>query len=376
MFVTGSFAALPTCLRYQLLQAEFGARVCSSWPSRRRHGVVRSRHLNTTGHRQYTDETQVFDDVNGKDEKNRVSKYPLGRIIGKAGRRQREGRARLKIDSMKKPFEVVVLRDVAEAKEQKKTGPQTAQKPSPEARIRAAQIASEVSGQSKEPSQDEVDESIDFLRPSTSIVDDLEYRDLIKRLLHGYHVRQLHLYLTEALRQSSNEGDFVPPSPEESVRRKGQISTPLWRPGRIPLEKRYPFGTAYKKKETKKSKLAQQIIRAAWNLTIHSEEQQIGEIEVSMKSWQLSYLFHLFQGGKPMYESMIESPFLLRNAEIRPYHPHQIMRITARRQDAEEVVKQLERKLQEVTTSTIDLTCFKPLLGKPGWPKGVNEIFQ
>jgi len=71
----------------------------------------------------------------------------------------------------------------------------------------------------------------------------------------------------------------------------------------------------------------------------------VGELEVQMPQWALALFFDLSWWGKPKYETLIQPPMLLRNAQIRPHRIDGIIRITARRQDAEDIATQLENKV-------------------------------
>ena len=83
----------------------------------------------------------------------------------------------------------------------------------------------------------------------------------------------------------------------------------------------------------------------AWGVTTAVEEQRMGELEIQMMPWALALFFDTVSDGKPQYQTLIEPPMLVRKSEIRPYRLDNIIRITARRQDADDIATQLENKV-------------------------------
>ena len=380
MLSTGFLATPSTCLRCQLRQVILRTRIPTFPQCLSLLNQHQSRGLTASTRRyQDTEEEQQFDDQDGGGGRSNLSKYPLGRVIGKPGRRQRERSARLKTKAMAKPFDVIVMQDVTEPKEESvKSGTGVPPTSSRRSEITGAQIASEILDVRQEPSQEEVEESIVSLRPETTILDERQYNHLARTLLDSYTTQQLSQYLTNVLNLSSIAEDEVQLTREENVGRKDGLRRSQWRPGRTPLGQRHTHAGVLKKSEigTNKGRLAQQILRLAWNLTIQSEMQQIGELEIVLEKWQTSYLFELSMGQVPMYQAMIDSPLLRRSAEIRPYWPHNIMRVTARRQDAEDIAEQIERKLQDLKSEEVKLAAFRHVLGEPGWPKRLEYLFD
>ena len=378
MLSTGTFAAPSTCLRCQLRQAIFRTR-SPSQPCFNRLRPRQCRGFIPSSRRCQEAEEALEDDQHERKGRSKLSEYPLGRIVGKPGRRQRESSARLKTDNMDKPFEVIVMRDVAEPKETvRRSGTEVSPYSQQTSDLRSQQIASKILGEDKEASQEEIEESIDLLRPNDTIVDQRQFNDLAAKLLDGYNTQQLSRYLTKKLKVSSVDADEVQVFRGGSLKRRGRLQRSTWRPGRTPLEQRHNFVGVLKKSEigTNKSKAVQQILRLAWNLTIHSDLQEVGELEVSLKSWQTQYLFDLSSAQMPMYEAMIDSPLLRRASNVRIYRPDNVMRITARHQDAEDVGEQIERKLKDLQSLQLDLDVFKPALGWAWWPQRLDQLFE
>ena len=383
MLSTRTLAVPTTCRRCQLLEVIYQTRIafssrCLRTPTRHQSRCITV----TTGRGEDSTEEgeQLLDDASRTDKKSRISKYPLGRIVGKHGRRQRESSARLGTDAMKKPFEVILMKDVPEPREEAATSEtDIAFPPSNEREAEKRHIPSNIL-QSEEPSQTEVELSIDSLRPETTILDDTQYYELAKGLSESYNPKQLSLYLTKSLKLSSPELAEVNITLKKALgrQRKGRFQGSSWRPGRTPLQQRPAVKFVVNKRYTgtTKTKLVEQILRSAWRLGVHSEMQQIGELEIQLPGWQISYLFDLSNAGMPMYEAMIDSALLRRNSEVRPYRPDCVMRITARRQDAMDIADQVLKKLQDTASLTVDLGVFRGMLGRLGWPNRFEQLFD
>jgi hypothetical protein len=129
--------------------------------------------------------------------------------------------------------------------------------------------------------------------------------------------------------------------------RKISFTRSRWQPGRTPLDKRRISNIPPPRKtlSTPKARAAERIVRIGWEVTTKLEEQQVGELEVQLPPWALALFFDLSWWGKPKYETLIQPPMLLRNATVRPHRSDGIMRITARRKDAEDIATQLENKV-------------------------------
>ena len=338
MLLSRSTGASATCLRCQLRQVILQSPRAHQVRCLERSGIDRPRCFTASRpHREHDDETIV----QAKGKRPYKYHYPLGRIVGEPGKRQRQGTQQLKIDTMGNNVEVILMRDVQERTEERKLPVAPSDVPA----VSAAQISQSVANESQDASMEEVIESIDALRPDTKALDAEHHESLLQSLKNGYNALQLSHYLSVALNLSAVQGDKVHIIPEELADANRRHQRSQWHPGRTPLEKRQPIGSVVHKSETRnRPKLAEQILRLAWNLTIQTEEQKVGELEIRLKPWELSYFFALRETEKsnqPMYKQCIASPLLLRSSDVRPYYPHSIMRITARRQDAEEIASRL-----------------------------------
>lgn len=362
MLSIGTTAVPSACSRCQLLKVVYrtGKRVFAShvelsiWnPSR----VLSSSSGRCQGHK-----GEINDDITDSKGGSRVSEYPLGRIYGKPGRRHRETSARLTRDSMQKPFEVIVLRDVPEPREERKSM-NVALPDSVKTRVpNVSQLAQELLGNNR-PNENEVRKSIDALRPDTTIVDEVLYQDLIKRLVDGYNLRQLSQYFISALQQASPGGTDEEFGRKDLPRSDDSIRALPWKPGKTPLHQRHNMVGVLTNGVigNSKSKVAEQILRLCWGLSIEGETLRVGELEIKFEAWQLRYLFDITANGKPMYESMIDSSLLATSAELRPDRRDNILRIVARKLDAETIAERIKHKFRDLVGLDVDLSAFEAL---------------
>ncbi|KAK4541423.1 hypothetical protein LTR36_008024 [Oleoguttula mirabilis] len=377
MLSSGSWTAPSACLRCQLRQVLVGLRP--------RHPAVLqgSRQLSTTASLQQDDAaaTAQLDRQRPprRDERSYVYRHihPNGRIIGKPGRRQRQSFEQLATKSLGKPSEVIVLHDVVEeARPAKQLAHQQGGRGRGIAALSVedmeAAVPAHEEGEVGRGEQYEVNTSIDALRPEMSVLEQRDFNSLVQQLLDGYNVRQLARYLVQssthapahtAVAQSKLDKDHV------------QIHVTAWQAGRTPLEQRIGR-VASTKGDVGKASLAQQIMRNAWAISIGTEEQRLGEVELYLQPWQVKMMFDLNFEDKPAISTFIDSPLLLRASDVQPYRPDNVLRITARRQDAGEIARQLQVKFASVHRLDMDLNVFKPLLGRYGRPMILELLFR
>ena len=316
-------------------------------------------------------------------EKNKLSEYPLGRVYGKPGRRRRETSARLSQDSMQKPFEVVVLRDVLDVKDYVRENPNNVERIAKTRKVDASQIARDVLDKGVTPTEAEILKSIDGMQPRTTILGGEEYNTLAKSLIDGYSMRQLSRYLSQSLQRPPT--NISQPGTNASKWRKNAIPTLAWRPQCLSSDSTNSDTSMAKKGEAHhtKSRLAEQILRQCWSVSVDGEVHQVGYLEMKLKPWQLSFLFDLYEDSKPMHENWIKSPLLQRSSELRPDRADNVLRIIARRYDAEEIAEQIQQKFREFESLELHLTALKPLQSRqrrsklPSLPDaGALELIQ
>ena len=288
---------------------------------------------------------------------------PGGRIVGKRGRKQRQTSEALATNSLGEKSSIVVFRDVLQARktpapidEQKESNYVDLGKQSLKGlSLTAEEIEAALSGTGQSPDEEEVTKSMDALRPQAPVIEGKEFDRLVKELLDSYNLKQLSRYLSQSLKSHHASTTVVreleyraQPNSRSPTPKKRTISftRSRWQPGRTPLDERRTSVIAAtapsRRRETPKARAAHRIVRVAWEITTKEEEQRVGELEVQMLPWALAMFFDVVRDGKPMYQSLIEPQLLLSRSEIRPYRLDNIIRITARRQDADEIATQLE----------------------------------
>ncbi|KAK5109171.1 hypothetical protein LTR62_007256 [Meristemomyces frigidus] len=339
---------------------------------------AQSRIFTTSAH--LREETAFDDEVQKPKNRLRIIRDDGGlqeRIVGKAGRRQRASIARLKTTSLGRPSDVIVLRDVveeavpAQAMERTVRGtPDLAPEQDTEAQLAQARQAN--AARALQPQLTELEEamaSVESLRPQHTVVDKQEIKALKDTLVKSYNLEQLAQYLSQSTTSPEHLHAELPIADTNAVS--------LWRPGRTPLEKRIGRLSLDRDELGKnKKEAAEKIIRNAWRLSTQGEVQQIGELEMYVKPWQRSFLFSMKRGNKQSYEHMIDSVLLARATDVRPYRPENVVRITGRKSDAEEVARNLQAGLTKVRHEQIDLNVFKPLLGTTGQQKSEPRRFK
>lgn len=207
--------------------------------------------------------------------------------------------------------------------------------------LSAEQIESAVSERNAVPAQAEINVSLEAIRTEATstgaVLDSSKFETLLQDLTTGYTVHQLGRYLDRSIRtQSSSRLRELRASPWQASL---SAPTPLTQRLRMDARRRSP---------STKLKIAEQILRLAWEITVESEDNQDGELEIELKSWQLSFLFDLRKNGKRYLDEILVPQTLLQSSDIQPYRPDNIVRITARRQIAEEIAQQLQLALFRV----------------------------
>ncbi|KAI7196354.1 hypothetical protein KC316_g9010 [Hortaea werneckii] len=237
------------------------------------------------------------------------------------------------------------------------------------------EIEAVITGKTVVPDQEEVNASIEELRPQVQIMEEMEFDGLRRRLVDSYNLRQLAQYLVGTMKTDPSDQQEV--KPRSKAEKRTLVQATPWTPGKMPLEERAGRVSIDRNEiGSSKAKLANQIMRAGWNLTTFDEEQRIGELELLVKPWQVKLLFDVKVNSKPALESFIDAKLMRLTSDIRPYRPDNVVRITARRRDAEEIARQLQDKLAQVKPLGMNLVFVLRLLGTWGWPKNAIDIFR
>jgi hypothetical protein len=310
---------------------------------------------------------------------------PNSRIVGKRGRKQRQTSEALATNSLGEKSEIVIFRDVLDTRRK----PAEKTKESQDADIEkqdlkglsltAEQIEAAMSSKGQAPDEEDVNKSIEALRPQAPVIEEKEDFDrLHKVLIDGYSPKQLSRYLSRALGSSSSSTTIVREleyshsrysnGSKQRLKRTISFTRSRWQPGGTPLDQRRISETLVlpplpKGMSGPKARLAQKIVRVAWGILIKEDAQKMGELEMEMTPWAIALFFDTNRGDRPTHEFLIEPAMLLKRSEIRPYRPDNIIRITARRQDAQDIATQLENKVLLMGKQVVDLD---PILKSSG----------
>ncbi|KAI7547750.1 hypothetical protein KC331_g4823 [Hortaea werneckii] len=376
MLLSGSKAVPSACLRCHLRQVILAFQLQRS--------KTPARHLSSSRFLQQ-EETWAEDQAPAQQKKRAKRDYvyrhihPNGRIIGKPGRRQRQTSGQLATDSLGKPSEVILMQDVPD-RTKRNGGAETSHASGIKAGVANSplspqEIEAVITGKTVVPDQEEVNASIEELRPQVQIMEEREFDALRRQLVDSYNLRQLAQYLVGTMKTEPSDQQEM--KPKSKAEKRTLVQATPWTPGKSPLEERTGRVSIDKNEiGSSKAKLANQIMRAGWSLTTFDEEQRIGELELLVKPWQVKLLFDVKVDSKPALESFIDAKLMRLTSDIRPYRPDNIVRITARRRDAEEIARQLQDKLAQVKPLGMNLVFVLRLLGTWGWPKDAIDIFR
>ncbi|KAK5724937.1 hypothetical protein LTR17_013426 [Elasticomyces elasticus] len=366
MLLAGSQTAPSACLRLQLRE------ILLTLSSGR---TLQRRHLSAASPVQEEAQLEKRDPIVIRPERSYVYRHihPHGRIIGKPGRRQRQSSEQLATASLGKPSEVIVLRDVIEKPVRKDrtvgvepNGAAILDEGVSRTAVIASALQTELAGD-----EAEAIASIEELRPEHVVIDEQNWKELQRTLLERYNLRQLTTYLVEVSRLAQTKSD------QPDVGQSNAIHVTAWQPGRTSMEHRVGRISLEKRELGRsKAKIADRILHSAWGLTVATEAKVSGELELYVRPWQLSLMFDVKRKGRVAMEAFIASPLLMRAADIRARKEENVVRITASKTDAEEIALRLQQKLALVVRDELDLSIFAPLLGKPGWPDTLGELFS
>ncbi|KAK5685467.1 hypothetical protein LTS10_003546 [Elasticomyces elasticus] len=366
MLLAGSQTAPSACLRLQLRE------ILLTLSSGR---TLQRRHLSAASPLQEEAQLEKRDPIIIRPERSYVYRHihPHGRIIGKPGRRQRQSSEQLATASLGKPSEVIVLRDVIEQPVRKdrtveveRNGAAVLDEGVSRTAVIASALQTDLAGD-----EAEAIASIEELRPEHVVIDEQNWKELQRTLLERYNLRQLTTYLVEVSKLAQTESD------QPDVGQSNAIRVTSWQPGRTPMEHRVGRISLEKRELGRsKAKIADRILQSAWGLTVVTEAKVSGELELYVRPWQLSLMFDVKKKGRVALETFIASPLLMRAADIRARKEENVVRITASKSDAEEIALRLQQKLAGVVRDELDLSIFAPLLGKPGWPDALGELFS
>jgi hypothetical protein len=225
--------------------------------------------------------------------------HVLGKVRGLPGGKTREGSTSLSIDSLGKPTEIIVLRDVdVERVEQPEdNSPVDKQSFSHEA------ILQSIEDEKIPLDQATINQQIDTLRPrhtkSRYYVKKMSlqyYGELSCQLQKDFTSDHLREYCRMAVEQSREEARLGPTDGTHGTDKSISLKWNPWRPGTTPIDKRAPadkepIGVGRNLDWYSKKGLAKVIIQSLWNIQVSSDQDvEIGELEFQLKPWEISLL--------------------------------------------------------------------------------------
>ncbi|KAI9653758.1 MAG: hypothetical protein M1821_006953 [Bathelium mastoideum] len=285
------------------------------------------------------------------------------KIYGRLGDERVEESAKLRIDSLGKPSEVIVMRDTDSEEAPKKLAWRSVmlKDESRKARLSQEKIVEMVESEGDALSQGQINTNIDSLRDSmggglnTPIsVSKSEYEDVYDILYKGYTAEQLEAYLQSAA--SAKEA----PS-RNSSQQSIFLSKSIWKPGESPSTVRLPIEEdseiQLSEQKTPKGTLVTKLMRDHWRVHVHDTENLIGELEIKIRPWQLA----LLRLGEPSYLEQIRDRRKARFETISG-KDFAIIRITTDLRTARNTVRDFVELLSGIQSKRIDLASFKKWL--------------
>jgi hypothetical protein len=287
---TGAFV----CLRCELQSAR--ARVLVRLPGR----LPRASFSASALHRNDLDELEAASQKERKDRT--VSSRPLGPKRKRRGKSVlQESVARLSgMKALGTDAEILVLRDVNPPPEVEEPVQSPKQAP-PEAL--SADILASLDKEGGPVTQDEINKQLDSLRPKSNSADDepeyitvAEYRKLTKTLTEGFNVRQLSKYFAHAkgVGAAKVKKEVLNDLKAAKLPSKRPVGRTRWYPSITSLTERLPRPADVHKTGGKtslsKKLLVDQIVRNAWGTVLLEEVESPGEIELTLKPWQIDLL--------------------------------------------------------------------------------------
>jgi hypothetical protein len=225
---------------------------------------------------------------------------PLDRIRRKRGKVIRETSARLgDLKLMGEDAEILVLREIDGDKPVVKARPE----PLPAEPVVVPNILASLQQQKEPLTPEEIHKRLESLRPDAESDEPLyvplkAFVRLIRDLTNGFTQQQLSKFYSTAKKIEQTEfrdqmlASLKIESEQLGTRTSSARTRTSWQPGTTPITKRLPGVDVSQNKRVPVSKqlLVDRIIRDLWNLVPLEEVEALGEIELSLKPWQITLL--------------------------------------------------------------------------------------
>jgi hypothetical protein len=300
--------------------------------------------------------------------RHRLSEHPLGRLRkrkGKAPLRATTARLEGGVKTLGDDAEILVLKEVGEGPSEESVAPKTL----PATPQEAINIAESLQQEKNPISPTEIVQQLNSLRPKADTdpnephyVSQTAYVKLSRRLLRGFTGQQLSQYysITKGVKRKEVGKEVIAGLKELQSQAKRPAERSEWHPGTTQIDLRLPGLDVHRGKSQRKAVskhlLVDQILRDLWKLVLLEEIEAPGELELSLKPWQL-ILLSSGSDNTPLDRIGKE-----RRAKIELHWPHNVLRITADKNTAEYAADDVEQLLQNTETRRFHLKPWIPYL--------------
>jgi hypothetical protein len=226
---------------------------------------------------------------------------PLDRIRKRKGKVIRETSARLgNLKVLGDDAEILVLREVGVDASEVPVAKSEAIEPTEP--LPFPDIAALLQQEHEALTPKDIHDRLESLRPKPATESDephyvsqKTFVKLIRNLTHGFTQQQLSQFYSKAknVQQQQFHKEVLASLKGETGTAKRPIARSDWQPGTTPITKRLPgidVVTRFKRAPVSKQLLVDRIIRDLWKLVPLEEVESRGEIELSLKPWQITML--------------------------------------------------------------------------------------
>lgn len=332
-------------------------------------------------------------------EKGKLSAHPLGRVHKRKGKILQEKVARLHNQkTLGSEASIIVLRELADG-----TASSDPSEPSgpPEYDASPKEPSQSILASLKEAgsplAQNEINQLLDGLRPEVSsapgepqYISRSEYQRLSSYLYDGFTVNQLSKYFAHCKGMGQNKGkeEVMADLSSMVTTAKRPIGRTPWYPGTTPLKARLPGSgdASTRAKRVNKSILVDQIVRKGWGAVLLEELESAGELEVTLKPWQV-YLLNSTVNAAVSQHLGVHDPSpdatvldcVARARKVKTeIMSSTVIRITAAKSNAEYAADDIEQLLQATETRKFRLSDWQEagLLDKSRTPEKLIKLYD
>jgi hypothetical protein len=344
------------CFRCELQRAQPRLPLVPLVPRRRSHTTFSA---SARRHDALDDETRT--------PRPQLSQHPLGRLRkrqGKAALRETTARLEGGVKTLGDDAEIIVLKEVGGGPSDESLTPEVV----PATPHEAINLAESLQQEKHPVSSSEMVQQLNSLRPATNgdaaephYVSQRAYVELSRRLLRSFTGQQLSQYysVTKGVKRKQVGRQVIAGLKELQSQAKRPAERSEWHPGTTQIGLRLPGLDIHRKSQRKavsKHLLVDQILRDLWRLVLLEEIEAPGELELSLKPWQLT----LLNSGSS--QTPLDRIGKDRRAKIEIHWPHNVLRITADKNTAEYAADDVERLLQNTETKRFHLRPWIPYL--------------